>query len=93
MSRNGPLAGQCFTLHQDETSIGRTQGNDIILPDPTVSRRHARLAFHNGQWYLEDLNSSNGSFVNGVRIYRPAPLMDGDELRLGDEVMTFGLLG
>jgi eukaryotic-like serine/threonine-protein kinase len=93
MPRNGPLVGQTFTLHQDETSIGRTQGNDIILPDPTVSRRHARLSFHNGQWYLEDLNSSNGSFVNGVRIYRPAPLMDGDELRLGDEVITFGLVG
>jgi eukaryotic-like serine/threonine-protein kinase len=90
--RNGPLAGQSFTLHQDVTRIGRTAGNDIILPDPTVSRHHARLAFHNGQWFLEDLKSSNGTFVNSVRIARPAPLMEGDELRMGDEVMGFGLV-
>ncbi len=91
--RNGPLAGQTFTLHQDTTTIGRTAGNDIIISDPTVSRHHARLVFHNGQWYLEDLNSSNGSFVNDIRIHRPAPLMEGDELRLGDEVIGYGLLG
>jgi hypothetical protein len=90
--RNGPLAGQGFTLHQDMTTIGRTAGNDLILPDPTVSRYHARLAFHNGQWFLEDLKSSNGTFVNGVRINRPAPLMDGDELRMGDELMGFALV-
>jgi tRNA A-37 threonylcarbamoyl transferase component Bud32 len=93
MVRNGPLAGQCYTLHQDTTTIGRTAGNDIIVPDPTVSRRHARLVFHGGQWYLEDLDSSNGTFVNGVRIARPAPLLEGDELRLGDEAMEFGLVG
>ena len=91
--RNGPLSGQSFTLHQDTTTIGRTAGNDLIVPDPTVSRFHARLVFHNGQWYLEDLNSSNGAFVNGIRIHRPAPLMEGDELRLGDELIGFGLVG
>ncbi|HEV2235967.1 MAG TPA: FHA domain-containing protein, partial [Ktedonobacterales bacterium] len=91
--RNGPLAGQRFILHQDVTTLGRTQGNDIILPHPTVSRFHARLEFRDGQWYLEDLNSSNGTCVNRVRIDRPAPLMEGDELRLGDEVMDFGLDG
>ncbi len=91
--RNGPLAGRSFTLHQDATTLGRTVGNDIVLSDPTVSRFHARLVFHNGQWYLEDLNSSNGTCVNGVRISRPAPLVEGDELRLGDEVLDFGLVG
>jgi pSer/pThr/pTyr-binding forkhead associated (FHA) protein len=58
-----------------------------------VSRFHARLEFREGQWYLEDLNSSNGTCVNKVRINRPAPLIEGDELRLGDEVMDFGLDG
>ena len=90
--RNGPLVGQSFTLHQDVTTVGRTAGNDLILPDPTVSRYHARLTFRNGQWFLEDLKSSNGTYVNGVRINRPAPLMDGDELRMGDEVMAFALV-
>jgi serine/threonine-protein kinase len=93
VTRSGKAAGQTFTLHQDTTAIGRTQGNDVVLPDPTVSRHHARLMFRNGQWYLEDLNSSNGTYVNNIRINRPAPLMEGDELRFGDEVVEFALLG
>jgi serine/threonine protein kinase len=92
VARTGKVAGHAFTLHQDITAIGRTQGNDVVLPDPTVSRRHARLTFRNGQWYLEDLNSSNGTYVNNVRINRPAPLMEGDELRFGDEVLDFALV-
>jgi serine/threonine protein kinase len=91
VARNGKLAGQEFTLHQDVTAIGRTHGNDVVLNGPTVSRRHARLTFRSGQWYLEDLNSSNGTYVNNVRISRPAPLMEGDELRFGDEVLDFAL--
>jgi hypothetical protein len=92
LARTGKVAGHTFTLHQDVTAIGRTQGNDVVLPDPTVSRHHARLSFRNGQWYLEDLNSSNGTYVNNVRINRPAPLMEGDELRFGDELLDFGLV-
>jgi hypothetical protein len=92
VARSGKAAGQAFTLHQDTTAIGRTQGNDVVLPDPTVSRHHARLTFRRGQWYLEDLNSSNGTYVNNIRINRPAPLMEGDELRFGDEVLDFALL-
>jgi tRNA A-37 threonylcarbamoyl transferase component Bud32 len=90
--RKGPLVGQAFTLHQDVTTIGRTASNDIVLPDLKVSRSHARLSFHNGQWFLEDLNSRNGTFVKGIRISRPAPLVSGDEIKLGDEVMLFELV-
>jgi hypothetical protein len=89
--RGGPRAGQAFTLHQDITTLGRIAGNDVILPDPTVSRRHARLYFHESRWYLEDLNSANGTFVNDVPIVRPAPLLEGDEVRLGDLVLEFQL--
>ena len=91
--RNGPLAGYSFTLHQDTTTLGRTAGNDIVIPDGTVSRHHARLLFHNGQWSAEDVRSSNGTWVNGTRATRPTPLMHGDELRLGDDIMLFELIG
>lgn len=89
----GPLASQAFLLHQDTTTLGRTAGNDIVIPDGTVSRYHARLTFHNGQWTVEDLKSSNGTWVNGSRVTRPIPLQHGDELRLGDDIMLFELVG
>ncbi len=92
--RNGPLAGHSYTLHQDTTTIGRTAGNDIVIPDGTVSRHHARLIFQSGQWSLEDLGSSNGSFINSARVMKkPSPLKHGDEMRLGDDIMTFELVG
>jgi tRNA A-37 threonylcarbamoyl transferase component Bud32 len=88
--RNGPLAGMSYMLHQDETTLGRTTDNDVMIQDGTVSRQgHARLNFHEGVWFLEDLNSSNGTFVNGSRIVQPAPLQPGDEVRLGDVILTF----
>ncbi len=89
---NGPLAGRHFTLHQDVTSIGRTTGNDIIIPDLTVSRQHALLRFENGHWVVEDKNSANGTFVNGVRIRWPQPLADGDQVRFGDEIVIFNVV-
>lgn len=89
----GPLAGQAFLLHQDTTSLGRTAGNDIVIPDGTVSRYHARLSFQGGQWTIEDLKSSNGTWVNGARVTRPMPLKHGDEVRLGDDIMLFELVG
>lgn len=91
--RNGPLMGYSFLLHQDTTTLGRTIGNDVIIPDGTVSRHHAQLTFRNGQWSIQDLGSSNGTWVNGSRVKRPKPLMNGDEVRLGDDVMTFELIG
>ncbi len=89
---NGPLAGRRFTLHQDTTSIGRTTGNDIIIPDLTVSRQHALLRFENGHWVVEDKNSANGTFVNGVRIRWPQPLAEGDQIRFGDEIVIFNVV-
>jgi tRNA A-37 threonylcarbamoyl transferase component Bud32 len=92
--RNGPLAGQAFLLHQDVTTLGRGAGNDVMIPDGTISRAHARLFFAKRQWLIEDLGSSNGTFVNGQRVAgRPVPLKHGDELRLGDDFLLFELVG
>ena len=71
------------------TTIGRTNGNDLIIQGRTVSRRHARLYFDSGRWYLEDLQSANGTLVNNVRVYQPVVLNDGDVINFGDEIVVF----
>lgn len=63
--------------------VGRDPGSDIILRDARVSRHHAEILFERGFFVLRDLDSANGTFVNGKRI-RNAPLTDGAELVLGD---------
>lgn len=85
----GFLAGRSFLLHQDITTIGRQIGNDVLISDGTVSRYHARLIFHGGQWSIEDVGSSNGTFVNGQRIKRPKALHSNDQIRVGDMIATF----
>jgi hypothetical protein len=89
---NGLLIGRTFLLHQDVTTIGRTTGNDVLVLDGTVSRHHARLIFHNGQWSIEDADSANGTWVNGQRVKRPKTLHSGDQVRVGDAFATFELV-
>jgi pSer/pThr/pTyr-binding forkhead associated (FHA) protein len=73
------------------TTIGRTNGNDFVISGRTVSRRHARLWFDNGRWYLEDLQSANGTLVNNVRIQQAVALNDGDVISFGDEIVVFNV--
>ena len=87
--QNGPMGGHSYRFHQVVTTIGRTNGNDLIIQGRTVSRRHARLFFDNGRWYLEDLQSANGTLVNNVRVYQPVVLNDGDVINFGDEIVVF----
>ncbi|HTI14899.1 MAG TPA: FHA domain-containing serine/threonine-protein kinase [Dictyobacter sp.] len=89
--QSGPLKGRSYRFHQDMTTIGRTNGNDFILSGRSVSRRHARLWFADGKWYLEDVGSSNGTLVNGARILQPTALNDGDVINFGDEIVVFGV--
>ena len=87
--QNGPMGGHSYLFHQDVTTIGRTNGNDLIISGRTVSRRHARLWFDNGRWFLEDLQSANGTLVNSSRVYQPVVLNDGDVINFGDEIVVF----
>jgi serine/threonine protein kinase len=89
--QNGPMAGRSYRFHQDVTTIGRTNGNDLVISERTVSRRHARLWFADGRWYLEDLQSANGTLLNNVRIYQPVVLNDNDIVNFGDEVVVFNI--
>ena len=74
----------------EDTTIGRHPNCSLTISQPSVSRRHARLWFDQGVWFVEDLQSSNGTFVNNRRINR-AQLTEGDELRCGDFVLTYGI--
>jgi hypothetical protein len=70
-----------------ELLIGRHEACDVVLLDPSVSRLHARLLFRDGGWVLHDLESTNGTTVNGVRVDR-CRLEPGDDLVLGAERLT-----
>lgn len=74
----------------DPTVVGRTRQADIVLPDEKVSSRHARIVWNKDakQWRLEDLDSSNGTLVNGVRI-KELVIRDGDRLRFGSTEAIF----
>jgi adenylate cyclase len=77
-----PLGASC--------SIGRSPSNHIVLDDRRVSRRHA-MVHRQGkvEYWLMDLGSANGSFINGLRIALPTRLADGDCVRIGESVLTF----
>ncbi|MGP0050138.1 MAG: FHA domain-containing protein [Solirubrobacteraceae bacterium] len=67
--------------------VGRDDGCDVVLPNVAVSRRHARLLFRDGRWIIQDLDSTNGTAVNGRWVGR-CELRPGDDILLGDEHLT-----
>jgi FHA domain len=77
-----PLLALDWSGACEELLLGRHAGCDVVLPDPSVSRRHAWLTFRDGHWVLRDLDSTNGTCVNGERVER-CVLAPGDRLRLG----------
>jgi pSer/pThr/pTyr-binding forkhead associated (FHA) protein len=72
----------------ERTSIGRSRDNKIYLADKRASRHHARIDLQQGTFVLIDLDSANGTFVNGQRVQRQA-LRSGDEIRIGDTRLRF----
>jgi len=86
----GKEAGKEFVFDQASVVIGRTSDCDVILYDPGVSRKHARIFAEGGAYFVEDMGSSNGTKVNGG-IIRTHPLQEGDAVSLGPVVFTFSL--
>lgn len=88
----GCESGRQFQLGKT-MSIGRTLDNDIVLADSRVSRNHARITRRDDSFFLEDLASSNGTFVGDEQIPpgTPIELVEGDEVRIGGTRMMFRL--
>jgi len=84
--RRGPQPNQVYELTQGVVAIGRDITNDIVINDPEVSRHHCRLTRGAGGYTVEDLGSTNGTFVNGQRLTGPRPLSHGDTLGMGETV-------
>ncbi len=77
-----PAVGRAFGLDVI-TTLGRDVNNAIVIDDPFASTDHAVLTFRGRTWYLEDLDSTNGSFINGHPISGVAALGYGDEVQIG----------
>lgn len=84
--QQGPNQGQVFYLTKEVVAIGRDISNDLVFNDPEVSRYHARLTRQAQGYALEDLGSTNGTFVNGARLAVPRVLAQGDIVSLGETV-------
>ncbi|MEG6615241.1 DUF3662 and FHA domain-containing protein [Peptococcaceae bacterium 1198_IL3148] len=84
----GRDAGKFFILNSQQIDIGRRELNDIVLKDPSVSRIHAQIEVKDDTYVLTDLNSTNGTYVNDVRISQKV-LKSGDTIVFGTTVCTF----
>ncbi len=82
--------GKESSLHfsQPEITLGRDTHCDLSVSDEALSARHARVLFHHGQWWLEDLNSTNGTFLNHERLRTAAVVITGDEFKCGNTTFS-----
>lgn len=80
---DGPLSGTTIPLGQASIIVGRSPDSALVLDDSYSSARHARFFRQDDQWYVEDLQSTNGTFVRGQRIDHPIPLQAGMKVVIG----------
>jgi pSer/pThr/pTyr-binding forkhead associated (FHA) protein len=71
------------------TAIGRAADNHLVLNDPFASANHVIVVWRDNRWWVEDLNSHNGTYLNGERIDKPRQLADGDRIGVGETVLRF----
>ena len=87
--RSGSLKGQRLPIRTPVVNIGRADYNDLVLPDESVSTTHAKLQRREGVWILVDLDSTNGTFVDGDQIKGEVPLAPGATVRFGEIATVF----
>lgn len=80
---DSPKAKYFLSHNQSEVMIGRQSDCEIVADDDTVSSRHASLSFHHKQWWIKDLGSKNGTYLNDERIAAPTVIMTDDHIRCG----------
>jgi pSer/pThr/pTyr-binding forkhead associated (FHA) protein len=84
---SGPTPGAIYSLEGDQVIVGRDSSNGVVINDAEISRKHSRLTFQGGKYVLEDLGSTNGTFVNGQRLVGPVVLKSGDVVSLGEQIV------
>lgn len=84
-----PPAGGGLTIDLADApvTIGRDAGSTVVLTDDYASTHHARLVPRDGQWILEDLGSTNGTYLDRAKVSAPTPLRAGDKVRIGKTVL------
>ena len=80
---SGPHVGKMFKVDQSEATVGRSSKADMYVNDVGISRRHARLVAYGNDVFVEDMESANGTYLNGDRVKRRVQLEDGDKITLG----------
>jgi hypothetical protein len=83
----GPLTGVTIELAGQQITIGRANDATIVLNDDYASSRHARIFPQDGQWILEDLGSTNGTYLDRQKVTRPMPVPPGVPVRIGKTVL------
>ncbi|MCW2614670.1 MAG: hypothetical protein JWN08_1664 [Frankiales bacterium] len=83
----GALAGTTIGLSDAVVTLGRADDSTLVLTDDYASSRHARLVPGDGSWTLEDLGSTNGTYLAGAKVVRPTPVPVGQQIRIGKTVL------
>ena len=89
IQQGGITAGQNEFVLSDTFSIGRSEENDMVINDSFVSSEHATITKYNHGYWLADLNSTNGTMVNGEKIKEEVVLNSGDEIKIGNATFKF----
>src|SRR5437899_9953342 len=87
--KSGALKGQRLQVKTPVVNVGRADYNDLVISDGSVSTAHAKLQRREGVWVLVDLDSTNGTFVDGERVHGESPLAPGAVVRFGDVQLVF----
>src|SRR4051812_34459017 len=82
-----------LNFEKDEVTVGRVQGNDIVLPKGNVSKRHCRVMLQGGKFSVEDLKSTNGTYINGRKIGDVTAVVGTDKIYVGDFVIRVDIPG
>ncbi|GAA1463846.1 FHA domain-containing protein [Nocardiopsis exhalans] len=83
----GPLSGTTVDLASQPILIGRAPDSTLVITDDYASGRHARVYSDNGRWFVEDLNSTNGTYLGQQKLNRPQPITVGQPIRIGKTVL------